>query len=96
MTIYVDQLRAYLQPVKKGARRVFGDGRESCHMICDGDLECLHLFAEGIGLRREWFQDGRIPHYDLTPTRRVRAVMLGAVEVQSRDLVTIWKNRLTS
>lgn len=29
------------------------------------DMEELHAFAESVGLKREWFQDHRIPHYDV-------------------------------
>ncbi len=52
----------------------------SCHLTTDGDLEELHTFAERLGLRRKWFQDGRHPHYDLTYTKRLIAIRLGAKE----------------
>lgn len=44
-------------------------------------LDELHRMAEAIGMRRAWFQDdARLPHYDLVPARRARAVELGAVQ----------------
>ena len=53
--------------------------KESCHLFSNnGDLEELHEFAQRLGLKRKWFQDKRIPHYDLTRTMRSRAVLLGA------------------
>ena len=52
----------------------------------DGDIDELHAFAAKLGLRRGWFQPHHIlPHYDLTPARRVKAVALGATEVSMRE-----------
>lgn len=56
-------------------------------MVSDRSVEELHAFASEIGLRREWFQDGKRPHYDLRPSKRRLAVSKGAVEVGARDLV---------
>lgn len=86
MTIYVDQLVAYTQPATSGGR-YFGNGKSSCHLATDGDLEELHQFAESIGLRRAWFQNRSLPHYDLTPTKRAMAVRNGAKEVTTRELI---------
>lgn len=44
-------------------------------------LEELHEFAEKIGMKKAWFQDKKLPHYDLTAKRRQLALSLGAVEV---------------
>jgi hypothetical protein len=80
MAIYVDELINYNQAPKGGAR-YFGNGKPSCHMTTDGDVEELHRFAESIGLRRSWFQArSSTPHYDLTPSKRALAVQKGAVE----------------
>ena len=66
------------------ARPPFDKG--SCHLTTDGDLEELHAFAERIGLRRSWFQEhSKMPHYDLTPSRRLRALREGAVFVEARQ-----------
>ena len=87
MTIYIDPLIAWPQKATSGARH-FGNGKQSCHMATDGDIEELHLFAESIGLKRQWFQSHkRMSHYDLTPTRRARAVKAGAVEVPGGELI---------
>jgi hypothetical protein len=56
-------------------------------MVSDRSVEELHAFASEIGLRREWFQGGPRPHYDLRPSRRRVAVSRGAEEVNARDLV---------
>lgn len=87
--IYVDELREYQGPPKPDARSVFGNRRPSCHMATDGDIEELHVFAESIGLRREWFQaEASTPHYDLTPRKREAAVTAGARSVTTMELIS--------
>jgi len=44
-------------------------------------LEELHEFANKIGMKKTWFQDRKLPHYDLTVKRRQLALSLGAIEV---------------
>lgn len=74
------------------ARRVGAKhGHRWCHLFTDGPVEQLHAFAARIGLRREWFQDEDPPHYDLTPPRRERALLLGAIPVARRQAVLIWR-----
>ena len=54
----------------------------SCHRYADAPsgLAELHLFAHKLGLRQAWFQGaGSVPHYDLTPARRRRALKMGAI-----------------
>ena len=74
MTVYVDD--AYI-PYRRMVM---------CHMIADTEAE-LHKMAAAIGMRREWFQNTRIPHYDVCKSRRQKAVELGAVEVTGRELI---------
>lgn len=85
MTIMVDALVAWPQKAKSGGRW-FGSGKESCHLTTDGPIEELHAFAVRIGMKRSWFQEHPLmPHYDLTPARRVAALRAGAVFVDARD-----------
>lgn len=61
-----------------------------CHMVAD-TLEELHEMATQLGLRR-WFQDqARYPHYDISLTKRRKALTLGAVEVNERQILTVAK-----
>ncbi len=91
MAIIVDDLKPWHGRAKSGGRW-FGNGKESCHMTTDGPIEELHVFAEKIGMRRAWFQDHPIlPHYDLTPSRRVAAVRAGAVEMRGTDMLRAYK-----
>ena len=80
MPVYVDEIRVW--PTKI---RCFKGG--SCHLTAD-TLEELHAFAHRLALRREWFQDHSVmPHYDLTPARRERALEFGAVFVSTREQI---------
>ena len=56
-------------------------------MVTDSSPEELHDFALRLGLRRERFQEhARLPHYDLRPEMRERALALGAEAVGSKEL----------
>ena len=74
--IYVDKLVAWPSGVW-------------CHLLTDGPLNELHAFAKKIGLKREWFQPGSTPHYDLKPSKRVMAVKEGAIEADTYKVVEI-------
>lgn len=75
MSVYVDRLQNW--GWRYGA---------SCHLIAD-DVEELHSFAVNIGMRKEWFQPQSSPHYDLTKSRRLRAVLNGAIELDNKAFV---------
>lgn len=85
MSVYVDPMRKCV-PNKNWKRS------SSCHMFAD-DLDELHEMAEKVGLKREWFQDKSLPHYDLTENKRKQAVECGAKEVgpDRRDIVEHYK-----
>lgn len=54
---------------------------QACHLFCDRpeSLEELHKLAQQIGLRRSWFQSNSVlPHYDLTASKRSKAIKAGA------------------
>jgi len=88
MTVYVD-------PLLDRGWVILGERTPSCHMFCDQlDLTELHAMAAAIGMQRMRFQDKpAAPHYDLTPSRRALAVAAGAVEVDRRQSVHIWRAR---
>lgn len=79
--ILIDPLVEYSLAATRGL-----PSRAWCHMVSDTSEAELHAFAKRLGCRRAWFQL-RPAHYDLTPTRRLLAVRLGASEVTSRELV---------
>lgn len=81
----------YVDPLMWHGWRVRGRQIKSCHLFTDGEIEELHLFAEKIGMRRAWFQNSRIPHYDLTPQRRRVAVAAGAKELTREKTVEMWR-----
>jgi hypothetical protein len=76
VTVLVDPLRDY--PDAGLALRLW------CHMVSDAGFDELHDFARRLGIPRRRFQGD---HYDLHAELRARAVALGAVEVQSGELV---------
>jgi len=78
MPVYVDHVRI---PFK---------GMRMSHMIAD-TLDELHEMADAIGMRREWFQDKRYPHYDVNDERRAMALELGAIAVDRREIVMVMR-----
>jgi uncharacterized protein DUF4031 len=76
MAVLVDPLREYPDA---GLRWTHW-----CHMVSDSEFEELHTFAARLGIPRRGFQGD---HYDLPPPLRARAVALGAVEVDTGELV---------
>lgn len=74
MTVYVDNMEAPY------GRMIM------CHMFADS-LDELHAMADAIGVKRKWFQKRRgFPHYDICKSKRKKAVELGAVEIEWRQL----------
>jgi len=75
MAVYVDN-----------AQIPWGRGRWS-HMTAD-TIDELHMFAQKIGMRREWFQDkAHHPHYDVTMSRRKIALEAGAISLDRKAYV---------
>lgn len=92
MSCYVDPLFVMqsrnAQAFRVGAR----SGHRWCHLFTDGPLEELHTLAAGIGMKRSWFQaDADVGHYDLTPSKREAALGAGALEVDRRRAMEIWR-----
>jgi len=89
MPVYVDPL------MHLGWRPRWARGKTipSCHMFTDGDLDELHRLAKAIGMQRSWFQweDGKVPHYDLTEAKRKAAIRRGAIPLDLRGTVAKWK-----
>lgn len=101
MTVYVDEVSIRAEVVDNATGRKYRS--TWCHLFSDeiGPAE-LHQFAQRIGLRREWFQQGQVlgkpgvmdpvcDHYDLTKGKRAAAVKAGAVEVGMYGAVSIWQ-----
>jgi len=59
-------------------------GLRWAHLVSDRSYEELHEFADRLGLDRRRFQGD---HYDVPSELRDRAITLGAVPVDSRELV---------
>jgi hypothetical protein len=65
---------------------IYTDGK---HLVADS-IEELHTFAKEAGLRKEWFQNKRIPHYDITTVRKLNKVLsMGAELITTREIIVI-------
>jgi hypothetical protein len=59
-------------------------GRRWAHLVSDVSYDELHRFAARLGLPRRIFQGD---HYDIPAELRERAIRLGALPLDSRELV---------
>lgn len=83
--VYVDKLFTGVETDSQAARVGARNGHQWCHMWADS-LEELHEMADKVGMKRAWFQNKEsLPHYDLVPSRRARAIKHGAIEASLRD-----------
>lgn len=83
MSVYVDSLEVYGD---ENAPKCF-QFKPSCHMYAD-TLDELHEMALRIGMKKSWFQNHKsLPHYDLNPSKRKLAIMAGAIEQTTSQLV---------
>lgn len=86
--IFVDQLF----PTAPNAQWPY---KSSCHLASfPVDKAELKAFAQKIGLKDEWFQDGeppqKLPHYDLTESMRMKAIANGANAISTRNMTFLW------
>ena len=63
-----------------------------CHMLADTEEE-LHAMASRIGIKRQWFQNDKYPHYDICKSKRAEAVSFGAIEINRRQFVDLAKSQ---
>ena len=73
MAVYVNKLKAR-----------FG-GLTLCHLLADSVAE-LHGMARSLGIEPRWFQPFPYPHYDISVSKRDRAVELGAIAIDRHRL----------
>jgi len=58
------------------------------HLVSDESEDELHKFVFKLGLKREWYQNKRLPHYDVTTKHmRNKAQNMGAIFVSSKEIV---------
>jgi hypothetical protein len=64
------------------------------HMAADG-LDELHEMAKAIGVHKRHFQDKpRKPHYDICKQNKLKAIKLGAIEVDDRKIIELYRKLL--
>lgn len=64
----------------------------SCHMFADTLKELNHM-ALLIGMNTAWFQNKRVPHYDLNENKRKLAVKNGVIELTREETVKFWREK---
>ena len=79
---YVDPMR----PVPRSRKWPYPS---ACHLMADSDAE-LGSMARTLGLKPAWRHGD---HYDLTASKRARAIEFGAREVTSLDLVRLRQSK---
>ncbi len=87
MLVYVDN-----------ARHSFGR-MTLCHLMGDTADE-LHSMADKIGMERRWFQNRRVPHYDICLKQKALAIRAGVIEIDRKQTVELihkhgWLNKKT-
>jgi hypothetical protein len=65
---------------------IYTDG---IHLITDGEIFELHIFAQKIGLKKEWFQDKKWKHYDIWNNKLKKAIQNGAIKISSKEIIKI-------
>lgn len=80
---FVDALRKWPTAI-----RCFQAGSSHLHCL-PGHEDRLHAFAVGaLGLDRQWYQNGKLPHYDLTVGKHQQALSHPCVqEIPDRQLI---------
>lgn len=86
MAVYVSPLITTTVPGKRQRWR----HQTAAHMIADTPVE-LDEFARKLRLKPEWKQDRSKynEHYDLTESKRIQAIALGAQECSHREINAI-------
>lgn len=91
MAFYVDRLR-------KTRRTKCWPYDESCHLLADTERE-LRKIAVQLNLSPNWLHRSRfgMPHFDLNPSLRDKAIRFGAVEMinmkEVKNFIDAWKDR---
>lgn len=71
-----------------GKREYRYKGMVMSHMVADS-LEELHQIAELLGIRKYFQNKENKPHYDVCRAYKIKAINLGAKEIDDRDIVRI-------
>ncbi len=62
------------------------------HLIAD-DINELHEVALTIGLKENWFQKKKYPHYDISFEKKKLAIKMGVIEISKKDVIRILKGQ---
>ena len=98
MSMYVDRLDTWPHRVDEAhPAEFFGEGKVSCHLTSDEEMEDFLAFAIRLGLDPRHIQDlshnPLLIHFDITPAQREKALSLGAVEGHALSLLNVWGSK---
>jgi len=79
-------MAVYVDPIQNCPTNKNWPYTQFCHMIADTPKE-LKAFALIIDLKLSWYQEKSFPHFDLTKSRRVEAIKMGAIDLNLRQFV---------
>jgi len=61
------------------------------HMAAD-TIEELHQMAQEVGVAKRHFQNKQgKPHYDICKQNKLKAIELGAIEVNDREIIELYR-----
>lgn len=80
MSVYVDSAKIAYGRMKM------------CHMLADTSQELAEM-ANKIGVKQKWIQYAGTPkeHFDICASKREKAVLLGAIEIDNKRLAELLK-----
>ena len=75
----------YVDPLINHGMKFRSKTVPSCHLFTDGSLEELIIFAESIGLKKNWLHKTSLNHFDLVESKRIEAIKKGAIELNRSE-----------
>lgn len=80
--IFVDDMHAPFRSKNVGGRIML-----MSHLFSDASVAELEEFAHKLGLNPKWIQNSNgFVHYDVSSSKRIHAIALGATPITYRDL----------
>lgn len=86
MPVYVDPL------MRHGGSESFR-WSNSCHCYADSVEELLEFCVRRLRMKSEWFQNKRVPHFDLNANKYRLALAQGVKQHTRREAVEFWVSK---
>lgn len=86
MSVYVDPV------MNHGGSETFR-WKDSCHLYADTVEELMKFACNRLKMKAEWFQNKRVPHFDLNTNKHRLALANGAIQHDRREAVDFWVSK---